>query len=145
MALIRAYTRCHFRHGGFSDGTGINVGRNFFPLGFNVGAAGPARMEILLDGVPNTTPDINRALINPPVDSVQEFKVQANSYDAEFGRTSGSIVTSSPSPALLTSWSAYDFERHSVPGSNTSSITRKGSPIHRFSGHQFGPIWVGES
>ena len=44
-----------------------------------------------MDGAPDT-PDVNRGVINLPVDSVQEFKVQAQSYDAQFGRTSGGVV-----------------------------------------------------
>ena len=78
--------------GNFGNGGGKDVGRNFFKSDFNVGGGRSGSQEILLDGAPDTTPDINRGVINPPVDSVQEFKVQANSYDAEFGRTSGGVV-----------------------------------------------------
>ena len=76
----------------FGNGGGQELGRNFFKSDFNVGGGRSGSQELLLDGAANTTPDINRGIINPPVDSVQEFKVQANSYDAEFGRTSGGVI-----------------------------------------------------
>ena len=42
----------------------------------------------LIDGVP-ITDFSNRAVIIPSIESVEEVKVQANTYDAEIGRTSG--------------------------------------------------------
>src|SRR5260370_16785532 len=123
----------------FGNGGGKDVGRNFFKSDFNVGGGRSGSQEILLDGAPNTTPDINRGIINPPVDSVQEFKVQANSYDAEFGRTSGGVVN------MVTKAGgneyhgvAYDFERHSNLDANDFFNNRAGRPLTSFQRHQFG-------
>ena len=50
---------------------------------------GPVRgNNYLLDGIA-ITDSTNRAVIIPTVDSVQELKLQANTYDAEVGRTGG--------------------------------------------------------
>lgn len=121
------------------NGSGNDVGRNFFRSDFNVGGGRSGSQEILLDGVSNTTADINRGIINPPVDSVQEFKVQANSYDAEFGRTSGgvvNIITRGGTNALH--GLIYDFERHSIWDANNFFNNRAGRPKLSFQRHQFG-------
>jgi hypothetical protein len=123
----------------FGNGGGQELGRNFFKSDFNVGGGRSGTQELLLDGAANTTPDINRGIINPPVDSVQEFKVQTNSYDAEFGRTTGGIVN-----VITKSGSnefhglAYDFERHSFIEANNWFNNRAGIPNPSFKRHQFG-------
>jgi hypothetical protein len=49
--------------------------------------------EFLMDGAPNNAQmgDNNIAYV-PPVDSVAEFRIQTNSYDAQYGHTNGGIV-----------------------------------------------------
>lgn len=47
----------------------------------------------LLDGVDNNDPNVNRYVLQPPVDAVQEFKIATNSYQAEYGRNAGAQVT----------------------------------------------------
>jgi hypothetical protein len=123
----------------FGNGGGKDVGRNFFKSDFNVGGGRSGSQEILLDGAPNTTPDINRGIINPPVDSVQEFKVQANSYDAEFGRTSGGVINMvTKSGSNDYHGVAYDFERHSNLDANDFFNNRAGRALTSFQRHQFG-------
>jgi len=52
-------------------------------------AGGPIRgNNYLLDGI-SITDSMNRAVIIPTIESVQEVKLQANTYDAEVGRTGG--------------------------------------------------------
>ena len=54
-------------------------------------AGGPVNMNnYLIDGVP-ITDFSNRAVIIPSVEAVSELKVQANTYDAEAGRTGGGV------------------------------------------------------
>jgi outer membrane receptor protein involved in Fe transport len=123
----------------FGNGGGQELGRNFFKSDFNVGGGRSGSQEILLDGAANTTPDVNRGVINPPVDSVQEFKVQANSYDAEFGRTSGgviNVITKSGTNDIH--GVVYDFERHSYIEANNWFNNAANIPNPSFKRHQFG-------
>ena len=123
----------------FGTGGGQELGRNFFKSDFNVGGGRSGSQELLLDGAANTTADVNRGVINPPVDSVQEFKVQSNSYDAEFGRTSGgviNVITKSGTNDLH--GLVYDFERHSFIEANNWFNNRAGIPNPSFKRHQFG-------
>ena len=123
----------------FGNGGGQDVGRNFFKSDFNVGGGRSGSQELLLDGAPDTTPDINRGVIDPPVDSVQEFKVQANSYDAAFGRTSGGVLNMvTKSGANAYHGVAYDFERHSVWDANNFFNNRSGQALPSFARHSFG-------
>lgn len=57
-------------------------------------AGGPIRgNNYLLDGIP-ITDSINRAVIIPTIEAVQEVKLQINTYDAEVGRTGGGTFNS---------------------------------------------------
>jgi hypothetical protein len=71
--------------------------------------------NFLLDGVDNNDLDINQIVVPPSVDSVQEFKVQAANYGAEYGRSAGgqfNFVTRSGTNR----WrgSAYEFHRNAA-------------------------------
>ncbi|HYZ83024.1 MAG TPA: carboxypeptidase regulatory-like domain-containing protein [Bryobacteraceae bacterium] len=135
----------------FGNGGGQELGRNFFKSDFNVGGGRSGSQELLLDGAANTTPDINRGIINPPVDSVQEFKVQANSYDAEFGRTSGGVINViTKSGTNDFHGLVYDFERHSFIEANNwfnnaSRIPNPSFKRHQFGGNIGGPIIKGKT
>ena len=49
--------------------------------------------EFLLDGAPNNANQGgNNVAYVPPADAVQEFKMQTNSYDAQYGRTAGGVM-----------------------------------------------------
>jgi Carboxypeptidase regulatory-like domain len=134
----------------FGNGGGNDVGRNFFKSDFNVGGGRSGSQEILIDGAPDTTPDINRGVIDPPVDSVQEFKVQAQTFDAQFGRTSGGIVNMvTKSGTGQYHGVAYDFERHSILDANNwfNNSSNRGLPSfqrHQFGGNVGGPILKGK-
>lgn len=132
--------------GNFGNGGGTDVGRGFYRDDFNIGGGRSGFQEILLDGALNTTGDRNLNIIDPPVDSVQEFRVQAASYDAQYGRTSGAVVSiASKSGTNAFHGVAYDFECHnnvdarpyfSVPGTKIPSFAR-----HQFVGNVGGPMW----
>jgi hypothetical protein len=49
--------------------------------------------EFLLDGAPNNGQGGgNNIAYVPPVDSVQDFKIMTNTYDAQYGKTTGGII-----------------------------------------------------
>lgn len=132
--------------GNFGNGGGTDVGRGFYRDDFNVGGGRSGFQEILLDGIPNTTGDRNLNIIDPPVDSVQEFKVQAASYDAQYGRTSGAVVNVvTKSGTNRFHGVIYDFERHNNVDAKPY-FTARGAKVPSFARHQFGgnlggPLW----
>src|SRR2546422_7426206 len=54
--------------------------------GFNVIGARETANNNLLDGIDNNDPAINNFTLRPILDAIQEFKVLANSYSAQYGR-----------------------------------------------------------
>lgn len=46
----------------------------------------------LLDGVLNTDGNVNAVAVNPPLESVQEFRLQTSGSSAEFGYSGGGVV-----------------------------------------------------
>jgi hypothetical protein len=65
--------------------------------GFSAGGARSEQNNFLLDGVDNNSnlADLlneTAFVVQPSVDAIEEFKVQTNSYSAEFGRGNGAIL-----------------------------------------------------
>ena len=95
--------------------------------------------EILLDGIPDTSPQFNQFAIIPSIDAVQEFKVQTNNMSAEFGRTSGGVVNvSMRNGTNAFHGSLYEFLRNSAFDSNNffNNVSGQKKPPFRF--NQFG-------
>jgi hypothetical protein len=73
------------------------------------------QQQWLLDGVnsSNVALEIPQALFNPPVEAVQEVRIQQNNYSAEFGNSSGGVVSiSTRSGTNEFHGSAYEFFRN---------------------------------
>ena len=48
--------------------------------------------NFLLDGIDNNSNDNGGVILRTNVDAIQEFKLQTNTYSAEFGRSAGAVV-----------------------------------------------------
>ncbi len=68
--------------GGFGDSTGS----------YNVDGQRNQSNSFLIDGAPNNDSFNSGFVFRPPPDAVQEFKIQTNSYEAQYGRNAGAIV-----------------------------------------------------
>jgi len=73
---------------------GVNTGNGSNMNAFNLSVSGQREYanSIQLDGIESTTNRTQDVTITPNVDSVQEFKVETSSYNAEFGDASGGVV-----------------------------------------------------
>jgi Carboxypeptidase regulatory-like domain/TonB dependent receptor len=93
-----------------SEGTNGNVGGNFVANGTR-----GTLNNYLLDGIDNNSNDNGGTVLRTSVDAIQEFKVQTNSYSAEFGRSGGAAIN-----AVIKSGtneihgSAFEFLRNSA-------------------------------
>ena len=111
-------------------------------------AGGPVRgNNYLLDGVP-ITDAVNRAVIIPTIEAVQEVKVQANTYDAEMGRTGGGVFnTYLKSGGNKLNGSAFGYMRQTDWMANTYFNNRNGvkivdQPFRNYGASLGGPIWI---
>jgi hypothetical protein len=103
---------------------------------------GAGSVNYFLDGGVNITGLRNTGNILPNPDAIQEFRVQTNNYNAEYGRfASGvvNVVTKSGTNGLH--GSAFEFLRNTVLNANTWGNTTSGTPpLHR---NQFGATFGG--
>ncbi|HEY9138257.1 MAG TPA: TonB-dependent receptor, partial [Terriglobus sp.] len=110
-------------------------------------AGGPINMNnYLIDGVP-ITDFSNRAVIIPSVEAVQEMKTQANTYDAEAGRTGGGVFnTLLKSGSNTLHGNLYGSTRQTNWSANTWINNRTGTARpnitqYSYEGSLGGPIW----
>lgn len=105
--------------------------------------------EFLLDGAPNNSQaGGNNIAYVPPVDSVQEFKIQTNSYDAQYGKTSGGIVNVSlKSGTNDLHGTIYEFARRNGWDANSFQNNARGAPrsghfLDQYGGQVGGPVYL---
>lgn len=116
--------------------------------GFSSNGARSLQNNFLLDGVDNNSnlPDLlneTNYVIQPPVESLQEFKVQTNSYSAEFGRGNGAIVNAVIKSGT-NSWhgSAWEFLRNEAFDAR-NYFDNPMLPTPAFKQNQFGATFGG--
>ena len=99
-----------------------------------------ASNEFLLDGAPNNTrAGDNIIAYVPPIDSVQEFKIQSNSYDAQYGKTGGGIINMSlKSGTNRFHGTAYEFAQRTGWNANLFQNNAKGAPRDKSLFDQYG-------
>jgi hypothetical protein len=86
--------------------------------------------EFMLDGAPNNANQGgNNIAYVPPADAVQEFKVQTNSYDAQYGRTAGGVVNMSlRSGTNSLHGTGYEYYRRKWLDANSFLLNSRGTP-----------------
>ena len=105
----------------------------------------------LLDGLPNTNVENTgpaNITVAPNPDATQQFKVQTNSYDAEYGRTGGGTVNVTlKSGTNQLHGAIYDYERNTIFNANLFQSNAAGIPRAAFRWHEpgveiDGPIYI---
>jgi hypothetical protein len=116
--------------------------------GFSANGARSLQNNFLLDGVDNNSnlPDLlneTNFVIQPPVEALQEFKVQTNAYSAEFGRGNGAIVNAViKSGTNQIHGSVWEFLRNNkLDGRNYFDDPTK--PVPQYQQNQFGVTFGG--
>ncbi|HWP44420.1 MAG TPA: carboxypeptidase-like regulatory domain-containing protein, partial [Blastocatellia bacterium] len=98
-----------------SLGSGTNSTPGGTAFNFSVNGMRISSNNHLLDGVNNVEPMTGAAMIVPSPDTLREFRILTNAYNAEYGRAGGSIVTViTKSGSNEYHGSAYEFLRNDV-------------------------------
>src|SRR5579872_2896735 len=87
---------------------------------------------------------VNAPAIQPSPDAIEEFRVLTNTFDAEYGRNSGSVVnvvTKSGTNQLH--GDVYEFFRNKVLNANGYCFSADGCPKPQFNQNQFGGTFGG--
>ena len=96
------------------------VGTNFLSSGFSIGASNGRNNLVTIDGGENDYGSGAMRDVHVPIDSIQEFQVNRNAFEAEFGFTSGTainMVTKSGTSQFHGSAGAY-FHDWNTDGGN---------------------------
>ncbi len=100
--------------------------------------------NFLLDGFDNNqgttnAQSLSSEVVRPSPDAISEFKVQTNSYSAEFGRSAGAVVNVSlKSGGNALHGSAWYYNRDKALASNSWLNSFTGLPKPDLAWHQFG-------
>jgi Carboxypeptidase regulatory-like domain/TonB-dependent Receptor Plug Domain/TonB dependent receptor-like, beta-barrel len=128
-----------------SGGGGGQQGGEGNVSGFSSNGQRSTSNNFLVDGVDNNNYFAGEAAQLPSIDSIQEFEVQTNTFAAEYGRNTGSVVnlvTKSGTNQLH--GSAYEFFRNDVLDArnyfNDESFPKSPLRLNQFGGALGGPI-----
>jgi len=106
---------------------------------FSINGARPDSITYLMDGGVNNDLLSNGLVLNPNPDAIEEFKILTNSYDAEYGRNAGGIVSVVTRSGTNTfHGSAYDYIRNGDLNANTFFNNQQRLPTDPLKRNQFG-------
>jgi carboxypeptidase family protein len=87
---------------------------------------------------------VNLPTVQPSPDSIQEFRVLTNTFDAEYGRNSGSVVNVvTKSGTNQFHGNVYEFFRNKVLNASAYCFSSDGCPKPQFNQNQFGGTFGG--
>ncbi|MBI3473656.1 MAG: TonB-dependent receptor, partial [Candidatus Solibacter usitatus] len=115
--------------------------------GVIIGGGRQGENETLLDGVSNTRGDRGVAFV-PSLNATQEFTIQTNSYDAQFGRVGGGVTTITvKSGTNSLHGQLFEFMKNDKLDANGWESNTFGSERTPFKQHTFGfevdgPVWI---
>lgn len=133
---------------GQSDTRGENSNGRFVANGLR-----PTQNDYLLDGIDNNSSIVSLQngkdfVIQTPVDALSQFKVQTNSYNAEFGRAAGAVLNATvKSGTNQLHGDVWWFVRNDIFDANDTILNSSNKPRPPFSRNQFGftlggPVWI---
>ncbi len=111
---------------------------------FSANGSRPSQNNYLLDGIDNNANLVDflngtAYAVRPPVDAIQEFKIQTNDYSAEFGRSAGAILNATiKSGTNQIHGSAWEFLRNDKLDAANFFENSGGVPKGEFRQNQFG-------
>jgi trimeric autotransporter adhesin len=126
-----------------SFGIGYEARERDSAFGVNGGQA--AMTNITVDGVNVMSPEDNDAVALPNSDDIQEMKVMANNYSAQYGRGQGAVVIITKSGTNQFHGSVYDQLRNAAFNANSFSnnaldVAKPAFTVDYFGGTFGGPI-----
>jgi hypothetical protein len=131
-------------------------GRDFNDLAFTVAGVQPAEQNakgapyvangsradssgVFIDGINDESPRDAGSQISPPLDSLQEFKMETSGYTAQYGRLSGSVVTMvTKSGGNQFHGSLFEFLRNDLFDAAPYNFTNIAVPKTKLRKNQFG-------
>ncbi len=123
------------------------IGNAHNQVSYSVNGARGGTFDVLVDGSSAAFPTVNGFAglsVFPSVDAVAEFKMQAQNFSAEFGRSITSVLNLVYKSGNNTfHGSAYEFLRNSVLDSNNFFANSRGVPLASFKRNQFGGMASG--
>ncbi|MBY0507158.1 MAG: carboxypeptidase-like regulatory domain-containing protein [Bryobacteraceae bacterium] len=103
--------------------------------------------DILIDGTSATKGD-RQVIMIPALESVQEFRVLTNIFDAQYGRTGGGIITTTTKSGTNQFHGAV-FDRYfdgrlaaNAWANNRNGVKRPDNTYHNYGFQANGPVWI---
>ncbi len=124
---------------GQPEGRGLNANGWFTANGTR-----PAQNNYMLDGIDNNTNNVDflsgaAYVLKPPIDAIGEFKLQTNSFSAEFGRAGGAVLNATlKSGTNSFHGSIWEFLRNDKLDAADFFQNANGQPKGAFKQNQFG-------
>lgn len=124
---------------GQPEGRGLNATGWFTANGTR-----PAQNNYMLDGIDNNTNNVDflsgaAYVLKPPIDAIGEFKLQTNSFSAEFGRAGGAVLNASiKSGGNSFHGSVWEFLRNDKLDATDFFLNSAGQSKGSFKQNQFG-------